>query len=149
MQYWHNEDPWTIGVEIHRRCKLSSWCWSGNTISWNIPNESISCPKQLCQYRRLFQVPKIEFYNSTQFSIVDRDVTNSKNQESTESSFRGNETPNKLKNQLYLCPGLRLNQAQNLSNWFNNSQRDFTTSPHHPSDGSNDSNEPYFANCFV
>ena len=25
-------------------------------------------------------------------------------------------------NQLYLCSGLRLNQAQNLSNWFNNSQ---------------------------
>ena len=35
----------------------SSW-WTGNTISLKIENESISCPKQLCQYRRLFQVPK-------------------------------------------------------------------------------------------
>ena len=75
---------------------------TGNTFSWKIKNESIPCPKQLCQYRRLFQVPKIEFYNSTQFSIVDRDVTNSKNQESTESSFRGNETPNKLKPALFM-----------------------------------------------
>ena len=72
---------------------------TGNTFSWKIKNESISCPKQLCQYRRLFQVPKIEFYNSTQFSIVNRDVTNSKNQE---SSFRGNKTPNKLKPALFM-----------------------------------------------